>query len=116
MPAPPIRLAGPVYLAASATNIFTPPTSSQVTLRTYITAIWLCNTDTVTRTATMYIGGTGGSTGGTEILHAYSMAAGQTQPFYFGDGREMLTTDFLTGLADSASKVTIAVDGYVQAV
>ena len=37
MAAPTIPLAGPAYLADSATNNYTPPTSSQVTLRFYIT-------------------------------------------------------------------------------
>jgi hypothetical protein len=116
MSAPSIRLAGPAYLAASATNIYTPPTSSQVTLRTYITQIHLANTDTAAATWTLYIGGTGGSTGGTEIGKLVSMAANTTQDLYFGDGIELATTDFLTGLASGASKIAITVLGYVQAV
>jgi hypothetical protein len=116
MAAPAIRLAGPAYLANTATNIYTPPSSSQVTLRTYITMIHLANTDSSARTWTLYIGATGGSTGGTEIGKGVSLAANTIQDIYFGDGIEMATTDFLTGLASSASTITITVMGYCQAV
>lgn len=115
MAAPIIQIAGPAYVANSATNIYTPPTSSQVTLRTYITVIWLTNDDTSTRTVILYKGATGASVGGTEILNV-SLAAKTSTPYYYGDGREMTTSDFLVGICDSASKVSISVDGYVQAV
>lgn len=116
MSAPAIRLAGPAYLAGSATNIYTPPSSSQVTLRTYITQIDIANTDSSPHTFTLYIGGTGGSTGGTELFKGVSIAANTTQPYYFGDGIEMATTDFLTGLASATTVMTIVVQGYVVAV
>lgn len=116
MSAPAIRLSGPAYLANAATNIYTPPTSSQVTLNAYLTQIHLANTDSVAHTWTLYIGATGGSSGGTEIGKAVSIAANTTQDLYFGDGIRLLTTDFLSGLADAASKITIVILGYVQAV
>jgi hypothetical protein len=116
MAAPTIRLAGPAYLANSATNIYTPPTSSQVTLRTYITQIHLANVTSGAVTWTLYIGGTGGSTGGTEIGKGVSIAANTNSDLYFGDGIEMITTDFLSGLASASSSITITLFGYVQAV
>ena len=116
MAAPTIRLAGPAYLAASATNIYTPPSSSQVTLRTYITQLHLANVTSGAVTWTLYIGGTGGSTGGTEIGKGVSIAANANSDIYFGDGIEMLTTDFLSGLASASSSITITILGYVQAV
>ena len=67
MAAPTIRLAGPAYLAASATNIYTPPTLSQGMLWTYITQLHLANVTSGGIPLTLYIGATGGSTGGTEI-------------------------------------------------
>jgi hypothetical protein len=116
MAAPTIRLAGPAYLAASATNIYTPPTSSQVTLRTYITQLHLANVTSGAVTWTLYIGATGGSTGGTEIGKGVSIPANSNSDIYFGDGIEMATTDFLDGLASAGSSITITVLGYVQAV
>ena len=116
MAAPAIRLAGPAYLANSATNIYTPPTSSQVTLRTYITQIHLANVTAGAVTWTLYIGATGGSTGGTELGKGVSIAANSVSDLYFGDGIEMLTTDFLTGLASAGSSIAVTVMGYVQAV
>jgi hypothetical protein len=116
MAAPSIRLAGPAFLAASATNLYTPPSSSQVTLRTYITQIHFANVTTGAVTWTAYIGGTGGSTAGTELGKGVSVAANSVSDLYFGDGIEMLTTDFLTGLASAASSITVVVSGYVQAV
>lgn len=116
MAAPQLRLAGPAYLATSATNIYTPPSSSQVTLNTYITMIWIANTDTAAHTFTLYIGATGGSSGGTELFKGVSIAANTTQPYYFADGRKLAATDFLTGLASTGSVMTITVDGYVVAV
>jgi hypothetical protein len=116
MSAPSIRLAGPAYLAASATDIYTPPTSSQVTLRTYLTQIHLANVTAGAITWTLYIGGTGGSTGGTEIGKGVSLPANSVSDLYFGDGIEMATTDFLSGLASSGSSITITINGYVQAV
>ncbi len=116
MSAPAIRIAGPAYLASSATNIYTPPSSSQVTLETYITQIHLANVTSGAITWTLYIGATGGSSGGTEIGKGVSLAANSTQDLYFGDGIRLLTTDFLSGLASAGSSITIVVQGYVQAV
>jgi hypothetical protein len=116
MAAPSIRLAGPAYLANTATNIYTPPTSSQVTLRNYITQIHLANVTAGAVTWTLYIGATGGSAGGTEIGKGVSLAANSVSDLYFGDGIEMATTDFLTGLAGASSSITITISGYVQAV
>lgn len=116
MAAPAIRLAGPAYLSNAAANIYTPPTSSQVTLKTYITQIDLANVTAAAVNYTLYIGGTGGSTGGTEIAKAVSIPANTSVPLYFGDGIAMATTDFLTGLASASSSITIVVQGYVQAV
>lgn len=116
MAAPSIRLAGPAYLASSATNVYTPPTSSQVTLRTYITQIHLANVTNGAVTWTLYIGGTGGSTAGTEIGKDVSIAANTNSDLYFGDGIEMATTDFLSGLASAGSSITVTINGYVQAV
>lgn len=102
------RISGPAYLTASAANVYTPPNAA---VSTVIKHIRLVNTDTVARTPTLYVGATGGSTGGTEILKDKSIAAKDTLDIYFSPGLRMESTDFLSGLADSASKIVITVMG-----
>lgn len=102
------RIAGPAYLAAAAADIYTPPAS---TIYTVIRQILLTNKDSSARTVTLYVGATGGSAGGTEILAGYSIAVGGQYPIFFSPGLKMLSTDFLTGVASSASAVTIVVMG-----
>ena len=116
MAAPTIRLAGPAYLANAVANLYTPPSSSQVTLRTYVTQIHLANVTAGAVTYTLYVGATGGSTGGTELAKGVSIPANTVADLYFGDGLMLTTTDFLTGLASAATSITITIDGYVQAV
>ncbi len=116
MAAPTVRLYGPAYLTNAAANTFTPPSSSQVTLRTYMTQLHVANVTGGAVTFTLYIGATGGSAGGTEIYKAVSIPANSSVDYYFGDGIEMLTTDFLTGLASASTSITITVLGYCQAV
>ena len=116
MAAPQLRLAGPAYVASSVTNVYTPPTSSQVTLAAFITVIWLVNTSNANQTVSVYVGATGGSSGGTQIIGGVVLAANSVTPYYYGDGLKMATTDFLTAICGNASEVTITVEGYVMAV
>jgi hypothetical protein len=102
------RISGPAYLAAAAADIYTPPAA---TIYTVIKQIHLTNKDASARTATLYVGATGGSAGGTEILAAYSIAIGGVYDMYFQPGLRMASTDFLTGLASAATAVTIVVMG-----
>ena len=100
-------IAGPAYIAASATNIFTPLASgSYTTLR----HLHFCNTTAVAATFTLYIGATGGSSGGTELFKTYSLAGNAVYDYYCN--RKMVSTDFLTGICETgASKITIDVEG-----
>lgn len=100
-----LGIVAPAYLAASATNIYTPPAS---TIYRIITHLHFANTDTVARTISIYRGATGGSAGGTELFKTRSIAAGETYDYYCQ--MKMLSTDFLSGLADAASKVTVLVE------
>ena len=110
--------AGPLYLTASAANLINPATatggvnagsSAQII---ELQGISIVNTDTVAHTFTLYKGATGGSAGGTEIIGKnISVAAGTT---FEWRGRIILTSsDFLTGLADVASKLTFFAFGEV---
>lgn len=74
--------------------------------------IRISNNDTIAHTVTLYKGATGGSTGGTEFgFDHYSLAAGQSQDYFCQQRFD--STDFLTGIADLASKVTINIDAEV---
>lgn len=109
----PYQIAEPAYLANAAANIYTPPAS---TFYTYITQIHLANTDSSARTFTLYVGATGGSTGGTELYKGVSIAANTSVDYFFTPAKVMKSTDFLTGLASQASTITITVLGYRVAV
>jgi hypothetical protein len=109
MPGTPKRIAGPAYLAASATNIYTPAAS---TINYLIKGLQFTNKDSVPRTFTIYVGATGGSAGGTELIAAKALQAGETYTWYApGQGLMMVSTDFLTGIASAASAIVITVIG-----
>ena len=102
------RIAGPAYLAATATNIYTPPAS---TIYTVIEHLHVANVTASAATFTLYVGATGGSTGGTELFKQKNIPANDAQDYYFTPGLFMASTDFLTGLASAGSTIAIAVMG-----
>lgn len=103
-------ISGPAYLAASATDIYTPPAS---TIYTVINQIQIANVTNAAVTFTLYKGATGGSSGGTEIAKGVSVPANSVSPpIYFSPGLKMTSTDFLSGLASAGSSLTIIVMGY----
>lgn len=103
------RIAGPAFLASSVANIYSPPAS---TIDTYITQISLANVTTSAATATLYVGATGGSAAGTELMKGYSIPANTQYDRTFYPALRMTSADFLTGLSGSGSAVTITVMGY----
>lgn len=106
------RIAGPAYLANSVANIYTPPSSDVYVL---INQINLANVTAGAVTATLYVGATGGSAAGTELLKGLSVAANSVQPFYYSPGLKLTSTEFLTGLASASSSLVITVMGSYQA-
>lgn len=100
------RLAGPAYLSNAAANIYTPAAS---TIYTVIRHIHLVNVTTGPVTLSLYIGATGGSTGGTELFKDLSIPA--KTPYDYFCATKMTSTDFLTGLASAASSIVITVEG-----
>lgn len=103
------RISGPAYLAASAADIYTPPAS---TIYTVIRHIHIANVTGGAVTFTLYVGGTAGSAGGTELEKGFSVAAnGEYDRYFGGQGLKMLSTDFLSGLASAGSSLTITVIG-----
>lgn len=103
------RIAGPAYIATSATNIYSPPAS---TILTIIYQIHIANKTASAAVFTLYVGATGGSTGGTEISGgSQSVPAASTTDLFFPSGLVLKSTDFLTGIAGTASALTITVIG-----
>lgn len=99
-------IASVAYLGSSVANIYTPPAS---TIYTIIRHIHLANVTASSATFTLYVGGTGGSTGGTELFKLFTVPANSTYDYFCE--RKMLSTDFLTGLASAGSTITIEVEG-----
>ena len=100
------RISGPAYLAASATDIYTPPAS---TIYTVIKHIHIANVTTSAATFTLFVGATGGSAGGTELFKLHSVAANSEFDYYCN--KKMISTDFLSGLASAGSTLVIVVEG-----
>lgn len=100
------RIAGPAYMASSAADIYTPPAS---TIYTVIRHIHIANVTAGAVTFTLYVGGTAGSVGGTELFKAVSIAANSSFDYYCT--QKMISTDFLSGLASAGTSLTITVEG-----
>ena len=100
------RIAGPAFLAATATDIYTPPAA---TIYSVIRHIHVANVTGGAVTFTLYVGATGGSAAGTELFKAYSVPANSSFDFY--GALRMASTDFLSGLASAGSSLTIVVEG-----
>jgi hypothetical protein len=109
----PTLIAGPAYIANSATNIYTPSSSP---IGTVITHIHIANVDSSAHTFSLYIGATGGSSGGTQIEAGYSVAANSDFDKYFSPGIPLASTQFLSGIADTASKLVITVMGWLRVI
>lgn len=111
---------GPAALSNVAANIVNPPTltggtglagtntASYVILR----HIRLVNKTGGAATASLYIGGTGGSAAGTEFLGTAIAIPANSYVDYYGATR-LDTTDFLTGLASAATTITFEGEGEI---
>lgn len=108
----------PVYLPGAAGNILNcgitslagPVGYTQTQPFLLVTHIRLLNTDAATpHVCSVYKGATAGSAGGTQIFGNTSVPAGLWVDWY-GELR-LDSADFLTGIADAASKVVILIDG-----
>lgn len=102
------RIAGPAYISNAAADIYTPPAS---TIYTVINHIRVVNKTNAAATFSLYIGATGGSTGGTELASTKSVPANDFIDMFFSPGIRMASTDFLSGVASAASTLTITVMG-----
>lgn len=100
---------GPAFVAASATDILAPPANTKAIVR----HIHVTNKDTSARTFTLYVGATGGSASGTELVKDYSLAiAGASTSSWDYYGMLSLTggTDYLSGIASTVSTCVVTVE------
>ena len=100
--------AGTLYTAPSAAS-----TSGAVTSLAILRDMWLCNTDSVARTLTIYIVNSGGTAGADNaIISATSLDAGESV-HYSGLATLIPAGGTIQGLASSASKITYRFTGEV---
>lgn len=103
------KIAGPAFIANAATDIYTPPAS---TIYTVIKHIIVANHTGVAANFTLYVGGTGGSAAGTDIMGlSKNVPANDYVEKFFSPGLKLLSTDFLSGIASAASTLVITVMG-----
>jgi hypothetical protein len=110
----------PAYVPAAAANLLNcnvtslagPTGYTQTQPYLLVKHIKLLNKDTAARLVTLYKGATGASVGGTEFAFDNVSIPAQGSVEWFGQAR-FDAADFLTGVADAASKVTINIDGEI---
>jgi hypothetical protein len=106
------RLAGPAYIANSATNIYT----QSSLIYDIITLIRIINVTASPVSFTLYVGATGGSSGGTQVEGGGgSIPANTSWPNnefnLYCKLRLVGAVDFLTGIAGTPSALVITVMG-----
>ncbi len=101
----------PAYISSSLANIYTPPAS---TITSVITHIHVCNTSLSSCWFSLYVGATGTGAGGTELFKFFVVGAtgSSTSTYDWYPQRKMISTNFLVGIAQTASTLTIDVSGY----
>lgn len=98
---------GPAFVASSAADLYVPAANTYALVR----HIHIANATTSAVTLGLYVGATGGSANGTEICELYSVAASDVADFFFPSGLRLEATDFLTGIASSASALACTITG-----
>lgn len=101
---------GPAYVASTAADLYV--ASANTVAR--VTLIHLVNTSGSARTVSIYVGATGGSAGGTELLGTYSIAANDYAQVWL-NGLALTSSQFITGVASAASAVTCTIHGWTEA-
>ena len=100
------RIAGPAYIANAAADIYTPPAA---TIYTVIRHIHIANVTGGAVTFSLYVGATGGSSGGTQLFGSTSIAANSQLDYYCM--LRMSSSDFLSGVASASNSLVITVEG-----
>jgi hypothetical protein len=102
-------LSSPAYLPTSAANIYTSCGGSSL-IKDIVTQLHFANDATSGLTVSVWLGSTGASAAGTEILKNYTIAGNSTYDLYT-PGMVLTSTLFLTGSCNVASGVAVTVMG-----
>lgn len=102
------KLFDPTFLTGSAATYYTVPGST----RTIIKKLTLTNTDSVTRTVTIYLVPSGGSAAASNvILSAQGITAGETYEVFVAEGQTLAAGDTIQALASTTSVVNMQASG-----
>lgn len=111
----------PAYVAATAGNLLNcaitslsgPVGYTQTQPYIVLRHIRLNNNDSAAHTVTLYKGATGASAGGTEFAFDHVSVPANSYLDWYGSAR-FDSGDFLTGVCDTASKVTFNAEGEIS--
>lgn len=103
---------GPAYVANSAADLYNPAANTFA----LVYHIKLINKDSSARTVSLYLGATGGSAGGTEIIDpTHSLAAtgsnSAEKDIYFPNGLKVTSSQYISGVASAASAIVCIITG-----
>jgi hypothetical protein len=108
------KCGGRGQLAGTAATLYTAPsgmTPTGATQSALLKSIILHNTDTVSRTVTIYLVESGGTTNAARQLYKFALAADETYEYPFADDCCPLDSgEMVRGLASSANVVTYRVN------
>lgn len=111
--APAVKPLGQLQLGTGAADIYAPPTYP-LNLMGEVTAVWICNTDTVPRTVTIRVG-TGVLTSANSLLDGTPIPANTTWVLDSNEAEIIVPAGgHLQGFSDAAAKVTVSVYGKEQ--
>ncbi|HEY8879213.1 MAG TPA: hypothetical protein VIN03_16715 [Roseateles sp.] len=109
---------GPTSLGTSAANLANPPTltggvgSASTATYMILRHIRIVNRTGSAATASLFVGATGGSAGGTEFMSAAQSIAANSPIDWYGMLR-LDSADYLTGLASAANALTFEAEGEI---
>lgn len=109
---------GPVLLGTSIANLLNPPSTTggvgAGSPATFITLrhIQITNVTGSSATYSMYLGATGGSAAGTQVVGAGKTVLANSVDHWYGALRIDLA-DFLTGIAGTANALTVTGEGEI---
>lgn len=101
-----LKALGQGTLGTSVGNLYN---QSSALLYTVLNHIHIANVTSTAAWFTLYIGATGGSAAGTELFKQVQIGANGYFDYY--PTRKLLSTDFLTGLSQTASALVYDLEG-----
>jgi hypothetical protein len=104
--------AGPAAMAVSATDIAGVNPAANTYRKIY--HIHIANTAGASSTVQLFVGATGGSAAGTELVKSKTIAANDVLDMYFPSGLRIVAADFLSGIASATTNViTVTGESFV---